>query len=296
MEPMKMSLMPAGLTEQLSADNMEDLLTFLFVNPLEPAPITRTEPPMPKARTREELAAVLGDSVESGGPKKELRVLLCAGPKDHGVDEHDYPLWLERWTKLLKLGDKVTVTTAMGFPSEKQLSEADVAVFYNANPGWDATKAKALDGFHQRGGGVVYIHYGVDGGKEPAAMAERAGLAFTLGSKFRHGEFDLVFKEHAITRNFPTMRFTDETYWNMRGDASRLKVIGTAVEDGKPQPELWTLERGKGRIVGCIPGHYTWTFDDPLFRVLVLRSICWAAGEEDVDRMAALATVGARME
>src|SRR5690606_17545670 len=105
MEPMKMSLMPAGLTEQLSADDMEDLLTFLFVNPLEPAPITRTDPPMPKARTREELAAVLGDSVGSGGPKKELRVLLCAGPKDHGVDEHDYPLWLERWTKLLKLGD-----------------------------------------------------------------------------------------------------------------------------------------------------------------------------------------------
>jgi hypothetical protein len=153
-----------------------------------------------------------------------------------------------------------------------------------------------LDGFHQRGGGVVYILYGVDGGKEPAAMAERAGLAFTLGSKFRHGEFDLVFKEHPITRNFRTLRFTDETYWNMRGDSSRLQVIGNAVEGGAPQPELWTLERGKGRIVGCIPGHYTWTFDDPLFRVLVLRSICWAAGEEDVDRMAMLATVGARIE
>jgi putative heme-binding domain-containing protein len=295
MEPMKASLMPAGLTDTLNAEQMEDLLTFLFVNPLEPASITRTDPPMPGARTKAEVLSVLGDRVESGGPKSSLRVLLCAGPKDHGPDEHDYPLWLERWSKLLKLTDNITVQTSMGFPSEEQLREADVAVFYNANPGWDAAKAKAMDDFHERGGGVVYIHYGVDGGKDPAAMAERAGLAFTLGSKFRHGEFDLVFKEHPITRNFPTLSFTDETYWNMRGDGSRLNVIGTAVEEGSPQPELWTLNRGKGRIVGCIPGHYTWTFDDPLFRVLVLRSICWSAGEVDVDCLADLAWIGARV-
>jgi hypothetical protein len=43
----------------------------------------------------------------------------------------------------------------MGFPSEEQLQKAEVAVFYNANPGWDAPKATALDKFHQRGGGVV---------------------------------------------------------------------------------------------------------------------------------------------
>ena len=24
-----------------------------------------------------------------------------------------------------------------------------------------------------------------------------------------------------------------------------------------------------------IPGHYSWTFDDPLFRVLLLRGIAW---------------------
>ena len=44
-----------------------------------------------------------------------------------------------------------------------------------------------------------------------------------------------------------------------------------------------------------MPEDYTWTFDDPLFRVLVLRSICWAAGETDVDRLSELAVVGARL-
>ena len=297
MEPMKESLMPLGLAEKLNAEQMEDLLTFLFVNPIEPAPITRTEPPTPKARSREEVLRVLADH-SSRPPATPLRVLLCAGPKDHGVDEHDYPLWLERWGKLLKLAENVTVQTSMGFPTWQQFENADVAVFYNSNPNWDAQKSAALDKFHQAGGGVVYLHYGVDGGKDPAGMAERAGLAFTLGSKFRHGDFDLVFTtpEHPVTRNFQTLRLTDETYWNMRGDESRLKVIGTAVEDGAARPILWTLAREKSRIVGCIPGHYTWSFDDPLFRVLVLRSICWAARQEDVDRLADLAWVGARLQ
>jgi hypothetical protein len=43
-----------------------------------------------------------------------------------------------------------------------------------------------------------------------------------------------------------------------------------------------------------IPGHYTWSFDDPLFRVLLLRGMAWAAGEPE-DRFADLATIGARV-
>jgi type 1 glutamine amidotransferase len=43
-----------------------------------------------------------------------------------------------------------------------------------------------------------------------------------------------------------------------------------------------------------IPGHYTWTFDDPLFRLLLLRGMAWSA-REPVDRLAELSTVGARI-
>lgn len=294
-EPLKGSLMPEGLRENLSVEQVEDLLTFLLTNPLEPAPITRTDPPMPPIRRLSEVQQVLGDYLP-GSTAQPLKILLCAGPKDHGPDEHDYPLWLERWSRLLALAENVTVSTATGFPTAGQLAAADVAVFYNANPGWSQTHASALDAYHLRGGGAVYIHYGVDGGKAPDLAAERFGLAFTLGSRFRHGEFDLVFTQpdHPITRNFPTLHFTDETYWAMRGDSSRLNVLGTAVEDKEPRPQLWTLERHRSRIVACIPGHYSWTFDDPLFRILVFRSICWTARQEDPDRLATLALIGAR--
>ncbi|MGI8603565.1 MAG: ThuA domain-containing protein [Verrucomicrobiales bacterium] len=297
-EPLKISLMPAGLGERLDAAQLEDLLTFLLVNPLDPAPITRTDPPIPAPRRLAEVRQLLpSDSPSSAPLRPVLRILLCAGPKDHGPDEHDYPLWIDRWSRLLALGDNVTITTSAGFPSTEQLGQADVAVFYNANPGWNLANAASLDEYHKRGGGAVYIHYAVDGGKEPSAVAERMGLAFTLGSKFRHGEFDLVFnqRDHPITQNFPTLHFTDETYWAMRGDPARLNILATSAEDNEPRPELWTLERYKSRIVACIPGHYTWTFDDPLFRILVFRSLCWAAQQEDVDRLSELSLVGARV-
>ncbi|HTD65908.1 MAG TPA: ThuA domain-containing protein [Candidatus Limnocylindria bacterium] len=297
MEPLKTSLMPAGVVDQLSVEQREDLITFLLVNPLEPAAITRTDPPVPPARRMAEIVEVLGSNPTPPQQTPPLRILLCSGPKDHGLDEHDYPLWLDRWSRLLALGDNVSVKTSMGFPTHEQLADSAVAVFFNANPGWNAEKAAAFDTFHKQGGGAVYLHYGVDGGKDPAAVAERMGLAFTLGSKFRHGEFDLVFqqRDHPITLGFPTLHFTDETYWNMRGDVSRLNILGTGIEDNAPRPQLWTLERHQSRIVGCIPGHYTWTFDDPLFRILVFRSLCWAAKQENVDRLAELALVGARI-
>ena len=297
-EPLKTSLMPEGFGEKITPEQVEDLLTYMLVQPLEAAVIVRTDPPAPPPRSMSEVMNVLPVGFANGsGEARPLRMLLCAGPKDHGLEEHDYPVWLDRWSRLLALADQVRVETSMGFPKLEQLARADVAVFYNANPGWDDQKAAALDDFHRRGAGAVYIHYAVDGGKDPAGVSERMGLAFSLGSRFRHGEMDLVFdsRDHPITHGLPRLHFTDETYWAMRGDLSRLTVLATADEDHAPRPQLWTLERHKSRIVGCIPGHYTWTFDDPLFRLLVLRSICWTAKDPNVDRLSELALIGARI-
>ena len=62
-----------------------------------------------------------------------------------------------------------------------------------------------------------------------------------------------------------------------------------------PQPTFWTVERGRGRVFVSIPGHYSWTFDDPMFRTLLLRGIAWSA-RRDVDRFNNLVTLDARVE
>jgi type 1 glutamine amidotransferase len=40
---------------------------------------------------------------------------------------------------------------------------------------------------------------------------------------------------------------------------------------------FWCYELGAGRVFGCVPGHCAQTFDDPVFRNLLLRGIAWAA-------------------
>jgi len=99
---------------------------------------------------------------------------------------------------------------------------------------------------------------------------------------------------HPITRGFGKTHFVDESYWKMTGDPKKIHVLASAVEDGEPQPLMWTHEKGRGRVFVSILGHFSWTFDDPLFRVLVLRGLAWTA-REPVERFSKLATVGARV-
>jgi type 1 glutamine amidotransferase len=246
-----------------------------------------------------EIASILppAASPETRAAWKPLRILLVIDTKDHGIDEHDYPLWLDRWTHLLSLGEKVQVDTCEGFPSAEQLSKANATVFYSRNSKWDLRSAKLLDDYQERGGGLVYLHWAIEGGKHAMPLAERVGLAFSF-SKFRHGDMDLEFTapNHPITKGLQKMKLTDESYWNLRGEPGRVSLLATSQEDQAPQPQLWTFERGKGRVFGCIPGHYTWTFDDPLYRLMVLRGICWAAKQEDVERLSELSLIGARVQ
>lgn len=293
--PLSTSLMPPGLLDALSPAEQRDLLTFLLMPALEPAPIAAPNPPPP--RLRAELEKVLVNRQPAPAKLRPLKLLLVYGKKDHGRGEHDYPQWAERWSKLLGLAEKVEVTTHNGWPTPQQFASYDVLIFYSNNPEWKATRQPELDDFIQRGGGAVFIHWALEGRDDAPALAECIGLASnTRTTKYRHGELELTFPQpaHPITRGFGPTRFLDESYWQLVGDPRRVQLLGEQIEDGAARPQLWTVERGSGRVFVCIPGHYTWTFDDPLFRVLVLRGICWAA-KEPVDRLVDLATIGARI-
>src|SRR5207244_1164728 len=81
-----------------------------------------------------------------------------------------------------------------------------------------------------------------------------------------------------------SIAFVDESYWNLVGNLEDARLIASSVEEGKSRPQMWTLTRGKGRVFVSLPGHYTWTFDDPLFRLVLLRGICWAA-RQPIERL-----------
>ena len=291
------SIMPEGLPKKLGPDRMKDLLTYLLT---EPPQMPQESPlPPPKARTRVEVAAVQAGAAEEDPetPLRQLNLLLVAGAKDHGPGEHDYPAWLTAWSELLRGAEGITVQTAMEWPTPQQIEAADTILFFQKGS-WNAERAEAIDAHLARGRGLVYIHWAVEAGAEAPAFAQRIGLASNgLKLKFRHGPLDLGFesgKDHPISRNFDKVHFHDESYWQMQGDFSRIRVLATGVEEGSPQPLFWTVEQGRGRVFVSILGHYSWTFDDPLFRTLLLRGTAWSA-QESVDRFNELATIGVKL-
>jgi putative heme-binding domain-containing protein len=292
MRPSPISTMPEGLPKLLGPERLRDLMTFLLT--AAPQMPRDYAGPRPRPRSLSEVNALLAGAPSPPEPTRPIRVLLVAGPKDHGPGEHDYPAWQKAWAELLAAGDNVEVATAWEWPAKEELDKADVMVIYQHGD-YSPRRAADLDVFLARGGGVVYIHWAIDGRKLGGELAKRTALAALGGVAFRHGPLTLNFNQdakHPVIRNFTSLPLTDETYWKMTGSLPGERLLASAIEDGQPQPQLWSVEHGKGRIFVSIPGHYSWTFDDPAFRVLLLRAIAWCA-HEPVDRFNDLVWPGA---
>lgn len=263
----------------------------------------------PPPRSRAEVEAVLAKAPEAPAAEKlrELNVVLLDSKKDHGPNEHDYPLWQKRWKVLLggkKAGDeprvncfcpeprtgrekvlagapKVKVSTARDWPSKAQIDSADLLVMFS-KPRWNPKTLQDLQGLLDRGGGFVLMHMAI--WQHSKGLADVLGMAAQKGTKYRHGQVGLKIAEHPITLGLPkTVRFLDETYYNFQGDPSRVTVLAACDEKvggrTRPYPMFWVRQCGKGRVFVCILGHFMWTFDDPYFRILMLRGMSWAAGE-----------------
>jgi type 1 glutamine amidotransferase len=252
----------------------------------------------PAARSRAEVEKLLAGADETADSAKPLRVLLVAGPKDHGKGEHDYPAWQEVWSRLLGKAPNTEVKTAWMFPTAEEAEQADVMVFYQKGT-WNDERAELVDNFLSRGGGLVIIHWAVNGEDRAVELAQRIGLASKAGAVgYRHGPLDIDFtpgRDHPIARNFERLSIHDESYWRLRGDASKIDLLGTSEEEGEATPQFWTYEKNGGRAFVSIPGHFMWTFDDPAFRLLLLRGIAWSGGR-NVDRFDDLVWLDARVE
>lgn len=282
--------------------------------------VSAAEVEAPKPRSRTEVQAILGKAPKPTrrGQLRELNIVLVAFKKDHGANEHDYPLWQKRWAVLLggkEAGEQrqvnlygpapekqrrrvlagapnVQVSTADGWPSKEQFKTADlIAAFCYVQ--WDEQKMQELKEFLSRGGGFVLIHPAVivpQGVDITEQMTELIGLAWEYGyTRWRHGPMALKIAapDHPICLGLPeTIHLLDEAYWPLKGDRSKVTVLATSDETvskesdrTKPEPMFYAYQCGKGRVFSCILGHYTWTFDDPYFRILLLRGMAWAAHE-----------------
>ncbi|MBN2217285.1 MAG: ThuA domain-containing protein [Pirellulales bacterium] len=287
-----------------------------------PCNARHTAPPPPEAKT---VKAILAQAPPAS-TERALNIVLVAGPKDHGPGEHDYPLWQKRWKVLLGgAGDgdepvlntdgpsrpvdrkdlsgaeNVRVDTAWEWPSDAQWKTADLVVVFSAPP-WNDQRLSQLETYLGRGGGLVVIHMAV--WHPSPKLLSLIGTAYRDGAAYRHGPMSLRIADpkNPICLGLPReIKLVDESYFALAADLAKAGVVGTSRETRpgestpRDEPMLWSLSRAGGRVFVCIPGHYLWTFDDPLFRILLLRGMAWAAGESPY-RFDPLVLRGARVK
>ncbi len=227
--------------------------------------------------------------------ESSLKICLVAGEKDHGPGEHEYQLWQSRWQELLGQARDVACESAFEWPEPEQWQSCDLVVFYFWNHDWSPERYTALDSFLERGGGIVAIHSALVEDHNPVKLATRFGLAGQRPHlQFRHGPLCLETSRaepHPIMRGIESLSLEDETYWDLEGDVSQIELLATSREGERVCPMLWTNRRGKGRVVCAVPGHYAWTFNDPIYRLILLRAMAWSAGS-DAARFQKLASTG----
>lgn len=241
-------------------------------------------------RDKAEIEAVLAKAPKQDA--KPINIVLVSCPKDHGLGEHNYPLWQERWKRLLGSVPELNVQTAEAnqWPSKEQLKTANLIVM-NSWGRWNDEKLQDLDEFLSKGGGFVSIHPTLITSKQYSdRLAKLLGIVWEHKySWYKYGPMKLKVQntDDPIFLGLPKeIEFVDEAYWPLKGDASKIKLLATVDEPNakdpnviKPEPMFWKYEYGKGKVFACILGHYDRTFDDPHLRILLLRGIAWAGNE-----------------
>ncbi|HIG27637.1 MAG TPA: ThuA domain-containing protein, partial [Verrucomicrobiales bacterium] len=135
--------------------------------------------------------------------------------------------------------------------------------------------------------------------KKGPEVSKRFGLAWA-GGKTKWGVLPVPSKvqpgsAHGIFKRFPKeITLVDEHYWGLGGNTHQITVLATSQAatvngskgppkrgqwDGVEWPLFWTNELGEGRVFCSIPGHNLFTFNDPFFRIILLRGMAWAMRE-----------------
>jgi hypothetical protein len=113
-------------------------------------------------------------------------IFLFGGLKSHGPGAHDYPYFLDSWSKLLTSHGAV-VDGAFSFPSQEQLDKSGVVIIYKGDAGYMTPEQRArLQAYVKRGGGLVTFHDSLCG-PDPADMAT------LVGAGKKHGEVNYTW-------------------------------------------------------------------------------------------------------
>lgn len=260
----------------------------------------------PPHRDPAEIARIIGP-IEQREPSRDLNIVWVWGvDKNHDRGAHEYAWVMDRFVNtLLPAVPRVTTVPAMYFPTEEQWKRADLVVFYlQSREAWGKKHYDLIKAFQARGGGLIFLHLALL--QFPGdALEECIGLSYGTqtspngpsgwGVLPTPVKLTKAARESPLFEGFPReIDLVDEHYWNLSGDPNTITTMVTSPAgpsgpstgppepeelDGKEWPLMWTKVTGRGRVFASGPGHNYFTFNDPYFRIILLRAMAWTMNE-----------------
>jgi len=258
----------------------------------------------PVERDPEDVRRIVGP-LGNREPSRDLNIVWVWGiDKLHAKETHEYAWVMDRYVNgLLPQVPRVTVVPAMYFPKKEQWEKADLVVFY-LWPRDEDWEYGLVDAYQKRGGGLIFIHMALMQGSGEE-LSKRIGLAWDRrpdGTQWGILPAPVTLTGAAanspIFERFPAkFELADEFYWDLLGNPAGVTTLvsspaGPAIAnkalpgppriedlDGKAWPVMWTTEVGRGRVFVSGAGHNYFTFNDPYFRIILLRAMAWAMKE-----------------
>ncbi|MBL7214894.1 MAG: ThuA domain-containing protein [Phycisphaerae bacterium] len=222
------------------------------------------------------------------GTEHKIQVLIYSGSNNHNWKETTPEL-----ERILKNDPNflVTITNHPETISADQLAKTDVVVSNWNNFGrpeliWPDSVRQLFINFMKNGGGHITIHAG---GSSFNDWVEYHQITAYWGSGTGHGprhEFTVksTGEKHSIVQGIEPYETFDEL-WHNTHFPPESTVLMTAFSSkdkggsGKDEPVLTVNRFGKGRCVNFMLGHDIRAMKNPGFKVLLSRSVKWAATE-----------------
>jgi len=170
----------------------------------------------------------------------------------------------------------------------------DAVVVYTTGfrDGLTAEREKGLLNFIRNGGGFVGIHSASDSFRGSRAYIEMLGCEFLTHSPFNDFKVNIEDKDHYITTRMNDFYISDEIYHLKNYDSSKVKLLASAVWQGKSMPIAYAKRYGKGKVVYLANGHDLRAWNNAEFQKLVIRSIAWVTGYKKSERNVKCGIVG----
>lgn len=265
----------------------------------------------------------LAQGVAVDAQPAKVKVLIVTGQNNHDW-VHTTPAMKQILEESGRFTVEVSTTPSKGQKGDEAWNKwrpdfkaYDVALFDYNGQDWPEDVCKSFNEYISNGGGLVVVHgadnpfprwkefnemIGVGGwggrneksgpmlywqdGKIVRDMSPGAG-----GTHGPQTEFivDTRVTDHPITKGLPAQwrHVTDELYAKLRGPATNLTVLATALsgQTQRNEPALMVIDFGKGRVFHTVLGHSAEQMNGLGFQITLLRGTEWAAtGKVTIDK------------